>query len=471
MRRWETERGLPVRRMPGSARGVVYAFTHELEEWLRRKQPAEMVESGPTTATPSPIAVPDLSSDSHGEPGSPGRHARKLEPESRAGIVKGRGQFLAWAIAVGLAIVVLASTYYHRQTIRFAARAEGSRWAGTANGQHVPSPEAQDLYLKGRYYWSKRDPEDLNKAVDYFTQAIVKDPAYAGAFVGLADSYNLLREFSAMPAEEAYPRALAAAQKAVELDPLSPEAHNSLAFVTFYWNWDAATAEREFKRALKLNPDFVQGHHWYATFLLVLRRIPEALDQIEQARQLDPSSTTILADKGFILWQAGREKEAVALLKQLAVTDPALATTHHYLSRISLAKQDYASFLAGSKRAAELRNDRGALAVAEAAQRGFDERGVLGMQEEMLPVQEKLFAEGHGSAFDVALTCAALGKNDEALRFLQTAFDKRETEVLLLEGRTNFSALQANPGYRELVAKIQSRVPQSAIGEPGAEVR
>ena len=112
------------------------------------------------------------------------------------------------------------------------------------------SPEAEELYLKGRYFWNKRTPEDLNKALDLFTQAIVRDPGYAQAYVGLADCYNLLREYSVMPPNEAYPRALAAAKKAVELDDNSAEAHNSLAFATFYWTWDAATAEREFKRAI-----------------------------------------------------------------------------------------------------------------------------------------------------------------------------------------------------------------------------
>src|SRR5208283_3087927 len=108
---------------------------------------------------------------------------------------------------------------------------------------HVPKAEAQELYLKGRYFWNKRTPADLEKARDYFTQAIVIDSEYAEAYVGLADSYNLLREFSAMPENEAYPRAIAAAKKAIELDGSLAEAHNSLAFDTFYWSFDAAGAE------------------------------------------------------------------------------------------------------------------------------------------------------------------------------------------------------------------------------------
>jgi Tfp pilus assembly protein PilF len=466
VRRWEIERGLPVHRVPGSARGVVYAFTSELEEWLRHKQPAEETEPAPRPAVVAPAAAPNLKPDQLPRPtdslSAPDAGQLSSDTSPKAGPVESQSYLLTWVVAAGLAIAVLIGMYSYRQTIRFAARAAGKHLAGAPNEPHVPTPEVQDLYLKGRYYWSKRTPENLNKAVDYFTQAIVKDPGYAPAFVGLADCYNLLREFSAMPAEEAFPRALAAAQKAVELDPLSAEAHNSLAFVTFYWNWDTVTAEREFKRALKLNPALVQGHHWYATFLLADERFPEAVDQIEQARKLDPSSATILADKGLILWRAGKKQEAVALLKQLAVTDPSLATTHSYLAKISLEKKEYPTYFAELKRDAELRHDRGALAVAEAGEDGYNTRGVQGMREMMLPVQEKLVAEGDGSAYELASTYAMLGNNTDALRLLQLAFDKREVQMLFVNEHDEFDVLHADPAYREILAKVRERVPQNA---------
>ena len=139
---------------------------------------------------------------------------------------------------------------------------------------------AEDLYLQGRFYWTKRTPDSLRKAVDFFAQAIVREPNYAPSYVGLADCYNLLREFSAMPASEAYPRALDAARKAVQLDDSSAEAHNSLAFVSFYWNWDAALADREFRRAIELNPNYVLAHHLRANFLMSMHRLPEALEEM-----------------------------------------------------------------------------------------------------------------------------------------------------------------------------------------------
>ena len=464
VRRWEIERGLPVHRVPGSSRGVVYAFTDELEEWLRRKQsqPAEAAESDPRQTAPGPVAVPVLNADDPRQ--NSGQNTQNAgQPTPRL-----HGHLLPWVVAGVLAIAVSGGVYSYRQTVRFGARAAGSYWGGAANAPHVTTPEVQDLYLKGRYYWSKRNPEDLSKAVDYFTQAIVKDPAYAPAFVGLADCYNLLREFGAMAPEEAYPRALAAAQKAVELDPSSAEAHNSLAFATFYWNWDAVTAEREFKRALKLNPNLVQAHHWYATFLLALRRFPESLDQIEQARKLEPSSTTILADKAFILWQEGNRQEAFALLKQLASADPGLATTHAYLAKIYWQQKDYQSYFRELERAAELRGDRSGQAVAQAARRGFEAGGLRGMYEEVLPVQEKLFAEG-GAAFDLGVTYAALGRTDDAIRLLETAFERHEISLIFLGKKTDeqndFNGISREAAYQELVEKVKERVTQNAVAQ------
>ena len=189
-------------------------------------------------------------------------------------------------------IVLLIIYLGQRGAFRFASAAS----------HHSSNTQAQEFYLKGRYFWSRRTPKGhVTQAIDYFTQAIVQGPGNAEAYVGLADCYNLLREFGVMPAAEAYPRALAAAQRAVRLDDTSAQAHNSLAFPTFWWLWKAATAEREFSRALQLNPDLVRAHHWYATYLMALHRFPDAIDQIDQAQRLDASSA-LLADKGYLLW-------------------------------------------------------------------------------------------------------------------------------------------------------------------------
>jgi Tfp pilus assembly protein PilF len=311
--------------------------------------------------------------------------------------------------------------------------------------------------LKGRYFWDRRSPEDLTKAVDFFTQAIVKDPSDAQAYAGLADCYNLLREFGAMPPAEAYPRALSAAQRAVELDDNSAEAHLSLAFATFWWQWRAATAEREFQRALELNPKLERAHHWYATFLLANARFPEALDQIEQARRLNPSSNALLADKGELLWHAGRKSQAMALLTQLETTDPSLSSTHAYLGNIYWREKDYPKALAEMRQAAELRHDETGIAFADAREKGFAANGLQGLYEAELPLQKAQVDAGSGSAYDLALTYAALGKKPEALQYLQISFDRHEAFMLVADP---VPELQNDPHYQALRAQVAQLLAQ-----------
>ena len=318
---------------------------------------------------------------------------------------------------------------------------------------HQPNPEAEDFYLKGRYFWSKRTPEDLTKALDLFTQAIVRDPGYAPAYVGLADCYNLLREYSAMPPSEAYPRALAAAREAVKLDDSSAEAHNSLAFVTFYWDWDAATAEREFKRAIQLDPNYVAAHHWYATFLMATNRYPEALAEIEKAQKLDPTSTPIMADKGLILYSAGRREEGLALLKQIETTAPTFLSSHLYLSNIYFAAKDYPNYFSESKKVATLRHDAAELAIVNAAEKGYAAGGSHGMWEGMLPVQRKFYLRGQLPAYPLAETYSALGDKPDALKYLREAYEKRDPAAFFMNGDHAFDRIRNDPSFTDLVAR------------------
>jgi len=456
VRRWEKERGLPAHRVPGGERGGVFAYTDELREWLKgRAGELETAESETIRAVPASGEIEGMpASEPSKKPTVLGQVLELRPPTAPAKTSVARiAIWLAPLVVVAGFVAVLS--FGHRET----------RYKNARAATHPPKPEAQELYLKGEYHWAKRTPEDLNKAVDYFTQSIVKDPSYAQAYVGLADCYNLLREFSVMPPDEAYPRALAAAQKAVELDDTSPGAHNSLAFATFYWNWDPVTAEREYKRALELDPNFVQGHHWYATFLLTSGRFPEALDQIEQARKLDPSSTTIQADKGLILFDAGRKSEAFALLKQLESTDPALATTHVYLATIYFDRKDYENSFAESKQAAQLRHDEAALAIGTAAERGFAAGGVNGMRESMIPVQKEMVDRDLGTAYDLATTYALLGKKEEALRYLQVAYEKRETGLLYLNRNPGFNILHDDLAYKEITERVGERLSKNSQPE------
>jgi tetratricopeptide (TPR) repeat protein len=436
VRRWEKENELPVRRIPGSAKGRVFAYEGELREWL----------------TSTPLAEEKTSEVK-------GSELVSIQSELHAPILSKLVPFVAkWAATLIIVTGLVAAVFVYRRMHRFAVQASSVPpvVSGGRDLRNPAAPEAEDFYLKGRYYWNKRTPDDINQAVDYFTQAIVHDPNYAEAYVGLADSYNLLREFGAMPPSEAYPRALAAAQRAVELDHRSAEAHNSLAFVTFWWSWHGVTAELEFKRALALNPNFELAHHWYATFLLGRHRLPEALDQIEQAQKLDPSSTAILADKGFLLWRAGNA-EGLALLKQLEKAQPSLSSTHDYLGRIYWGQKDYLRALIEWRQVAELRHDKDGIALASAREHGFAAGGLGGLFERELPVMKEIVDRGNGSAFELAETFAALGRKREAINYLQIAFERRDAAMLM--GDPN-PVLQPIAEYQQLQTQVNQLLAQ-----------
>jgi len=442
VKRWEKERALPVHRVPGGSRSGVFAYTAELSEWLKDPVPA----AAESTDGPASLA---------GGNGFPTGLIREGDSTSskqvRSPAVASASPKSQMARILGLLLAILLGFLILKHQIPRQPTAASA--INNVPAPHRPNPEAEELYLKGRYFWNKRTPEDLNKALDLFTQAIVRDPSYAQAYVGLADCYNLMREYSVMSPNEAYPRALAAAKKAVELDDNSAEAHNSLAFATFYWTWDAATAEREFKRAIELNPDYVAAHHWYATFLMVTRRYPEAIREIEIARKLDPSSTPIMADKGFILYLAGQPAQGIALLKQIETTEPAFLSPHLYLAEIYLAGQDYSNYLVESKRVASLRHDPVAQAVVNAAEKGFAAGGAQGMWEGMLPVQKKFYLQGKLSAYALAQTYSQLGESQEAIKLLHEAYEKRDAAMLYVDGDRSFDALRDNPSFRDLLAR------------------
>ena len=434
VRRWEKESALPVHRVPGGAKGRVFAYETELRQWLSTPQAV-------VTASSAPALPVDTVQTDH----------KFVNLRSAA----------KWAVAVVLCAAMVAGILAYRTGHNFAVRASEAA-AARAQGRNRPAtPEAEQLYLKGRYYWNKRTPDDLNKALDYFTQAIVHDPNYSQAYVGMADCYNLMREYTLMPSSEAYPRALAAAKKAVELDDQSSEAHASLAFVSFFGMWDLATGEREFRRAIDLNPNNAAPHQWYANALLVLHRFPEALAEIERAQSLDPASTSILADKGNILFSAGPRDEAFSLLKQMETREPAFRSPHGYLIGGYLSIHDYPNYLSEMRKDALLVHDDSELAIAAAAEKGLAGGGPRGMFAAILQVRKKLYAQHSLPPTELAKTYALLGDQNEALRYLKEAYEQRDGELLFAEVYSEFETLRDNPAYRDLLVRMNLPPPSA----------
>ena len=352
-------------------------------------------------------------------------------------------------------LALLFAVWISRPGYRDAKASTKSIPRGARTLHQAANSEAEDFYLKGRFYWNKRTPESLDQALEAFTQAIAHDPNYSDAYVGLADCYNLLREFSAMPGSEAYFKAFAAAKKAVELDQQSSEAHASLAFVTFWGMWDAADSEKEFRRAIELDPNNVKAHHWYATFLNAIGRHDEALSEIDLARKLAPDSSSILADKAQLLWSvAGHHEQALQMLKQLEAAEPDFISPHLYLRLAYFETGDYPNYIVELKKDALLTHDAAQSSVAEAAANGFAKDGERGLLEAQLAAQRRLYEQGKLSPYFVAQTEARLGNKREAIRYLTICIQLHNEVVLILSDDQDFVSLHSDPAFQQLLAKI-----------------
>ena len=340
----------------------------------------------------------------------------------------------------------------------FAKQPTAPRSAATVVVSGAEKAQAHDLYLKGRLEWNQRTPESLNQALDYFTQAIVHDPGNAEAYAGLADTYDLLREYSTLPDSDAYQRAIAAARKAVELDDSLPDAHRALAFAEYYGNWDFIDGEKEFRRAIELNPRDSLAHKWYANAIFLQDRNAESLKEIGIAQELDPSSLSLAADKGQMLFYSGKRDEGISTLKEVEHAAPGLSSAHLYLMRIAYHLRDYPAFLAEGKALAESRNDPVLREIVASARAGYLRGGERGLLEGLYAKQKEYYLAGKFSGALLASTCDRMGKKQEELKLVEEAVSNHD-----LNGLTaHFPLLKDEPEYQALLKTIH--FPQA--GQP-----
>jgi tetratricopeptide (TPR) repeat protein len=314
---------------------------------------------------------------------------------------------------------------------------------------------AHDLCLKGRYEWSQRTPASLNRALDYFTQSVVHDPGYAPSYVGLADTYNLLREYSTMPEDEAYSRAIAAARKAVELDDSIAAAHRALAFAETFGKWDFEVGEKEFRRAIQLDPRDPIARMWYANAFARPGHFEECLSEIEKAQELDPASHSILADKGNLLYFMGRTQEAIDLLRQVERADPSFRSPHYYLMRIGFTTRDYALYLSEGAKAAQTRNDTLLRETIAAARLGYLRAGPGGLLQNLYMVQKQQISAGQLTSSALAPTCLAMGRKSEALQLLEHNYARHNGKCLWCLADPDLRSLKDEPRFLALVRNVR----------------
>jgi TolB-like protein/DNA-binding winged helix-turn-helix (wHTH) protein/Tfp pilus assembly protein PilF len=312
--------------------------------------------------------------------------------------------------------------------------------------------EAHEDYLKGRYFWNKRTGDGLTKAVDYFNQAIAKDPGYAQAYTGLADSYALIGDwqYGIMAPKEAYPRAKSAAAKAIALDNTLGEAHVSLAWCLDGFDWDWAAAGKEFTRGIELSPSYATAHHWYGWHLATLGRHSEAVAELEKAESLDPLSLIIGADLAEELLIARRYDEAAKQCRKTMNLDPSFALTHYVLGNLFVQERMYKEGIAELKQA--IQASPGSTAFSANLAYAYARSG---QREDAVRILNNLKDRGHGAfsnAPEIALVYVGLGDKDQAMAWLEKAYAERFNPGVLL--RPCFDPLRSDPRFRDLLRRI-----------------
>jgi tetratricopeptide (TPR) repeat protein len=427
VRRWEERRGLPVRRVPGGGKTTVYAFAEELQAWLNQSG----VPVGTDETSAAPMAEP-LDQDA-----SPvfARADRTLPERVRTAGAAGHMRMALLIVSI-IVVAALAAT----------------SWIPSTRARHTNST-AYNYYLKGEYSWQTRTSAGLTQAIVDFNKSIGADPNYARAWAGLADCYNLMPEYGAMPAAIAFPRAAGAARRALQLDNSLADAHRDIAFVDFWWSHNVAEAMREFRRSLELDPRSAQGHHWYATALGMIGDDRGALAQIGDAEELAPGSTAVLLDKGLLLADAGHFEEGLQILKQVEIAEPNIAQVHTYLSAVYHFLGNGHAALEEMQRSAALAHDTAGLAIAAAGEEGYRGGGVQEMVRRVAAEEQQLYDQGKLSPYALAQAYALLGERDRAFPLLTEAVDRRESRAMALRIERDFRSLHGDSRFAPLLAR------------------
>ncbi|PYS25781.1 MAG: hypothetical protein DMF72_00650 [Acidobacteria bacterium] len=317
---------------------------------------------------------------------------------------------------------------------------------------YTQNATAYQLYLKGRYYWNKRTEESYQKAIEYFRQAIGVDPGYALAYTGLADSYSFLSSQGIRSPQEVFPLAKDAAARAIEIDDSLSEAHTSLAYVKLYYDWDWPGAEREYTRAIALNPNYATPHHGYAYLLISSGRTNEAMAEIEKAEVIDPLSLIIKTDHGEFYYFARRPDDAIQQLQKAIDMDPGFVRAHFLLGRAFAQKGQCDLAIPEFQKARSL-VPSGVEMLGGLAQ-GYASCGRKAEAQKAIDELLALSKEHYVSPHWIAATEAALGKRDEAFKWLSQSVDGRFGPLIYLKVNPIWDPLRGDARFEELVRRV-----------------
>src|SRR5438270_2299922 len=320
---------------------------------------------------------------------------------------------------------------------------------------YTENPEAYQLYLKGRFYWNRRTEEGARKGIEYFQLAIDKDPTYALAYTGLADCYSILGtsyNVASLSPSEAIPKAKSAATKALEMDDTLAEAHTSLAYIRLNYDWDWAGAEREFKRAIELDPNYANAHHWYSHYLMAMSRPEESLAESKRALELDQLDLVMNIHLGWHYIYAHQYDLAIAQFRKTLEMDPNYGLTHWYLGQAYALKGMYAEAETELLKAKYLLQQN--VAVEADIGYAYAASGKGGEAKKVIDELKQSSKQRYISSYYLALIHTGLGEKDLAFEWLENGYKERSDLLIYLKVDPRLDSLRSDARFAELVRRV-----------------
>ena len=331
---------------------------------------------------------------------------------------------------------------------------------------HTENAEAYRLYLKGRHHWNRWTEEGFYKAIEYFQQAVEKDPSYALAYTGLADSYVLLGWNSYLPPKEAFPKGKAAAMTALQLDPDLAEAHTSLAALLWLHDWQWEEAETEFKRSLELSPTYPTANHWYAEYVMTMGRHGEAMARMKNGQELDPLSLIINVAVGWAFYCARRYDEAIEQLRRTVELDPNYPVTYWILGLLLRKTGCYELAITEGEKGVKLSGGSPLMRAALAHTFGAAGRTKEALQ--MLDDLTELAKQKYVAPYFFAGIHIGLGENDRAMEYLEKSYEEHSHWLIYLHIDPSMDGLRDNPRFQDLLRRVG--LPARAAATPPEEL-
>ncbi len=312
--------------------------------------------------------------------------------------------------------------------------------------------EAYQLYLQGLFYWNKWTQADFKRAAEFFTQAAQKDPRYALSYAGLADAYSMLGDAGYLPPSEAWPKAKAAAMQALDIDDTLPEAHASLGLVKEHFEWDWTGAEREFRRAIELNPNSATAHHWYGDFLANMGRSEEGLRETKKAQELDPLSLIINTTLAKQLYLAGKNEQAVEQLRKVLDIDAKFAPARPLLEEVYAGMGKQKEAVAEREKILSL---SGSPELAASIEEDFSKGGYKGVLQSWLDGLTEISKYGYISPYNIAQAYMRMGEKEKTFSWLEKAYEEHDSGLVSLAVEPMFDPIRSDPRFKDLLRRMK----------------